>query len=142
MEGLLSEHDLLLPASEACRQLFCLTAEAMTADLPTLPNARYLVGLGFSSNIDSSGWKRAPLNIVAVVDKSGSMDGTPLALVRQSLRDLVGAMADGDQLSIVLYGDRSHVYLQPTRVAASDAARCWTRSIESRVQAPRTWRMG
>lgn len=119
VEGLLSEHDLLLPAKESCRQLFCLTGEAMTADLPTLPTARYLIGLGFSSNIDSNGWKRAPLNVVAVVDKSGSMDGPPLALVRRSLRNLVGEMVEGDQLSIVLYGDRSHVYLQPTRVTAT-----------------------
>jgi Ca-activated chloride channel family protein len=116
VEGLLSEHDLLLPTDDACRQLFCLTAEAMGANLPTLPNARYLVGLGFSSNVDPKNWRREPVNVVAVVDKSGSMHGEPLALVRRSLRNLVGAMHKGDQLSIVLYGDRSHVHLRPTAV--------------------------
>src|SRR5690349_25170960 len=28
-EGLLSEHDIVLPAAEACRQLFCLTGDAL-----------------------------------------------------------------------------------------------------------------
>src|SRR5262245_61693163 len=27
-EGLMSEHDIVLPATEACRQLFCLTGDA------------------------------------------------------------------------------------------------------------------
>ena len=133
VEGLLSEHDLLLPTDDACRQLFCLTTEAMAVNLPTLPNARYLVGLGFSSNVDPKNWRREPVNIVAVVDKSGSMSGEPLALVRRSLRNLVGAMRKGDQLSIVLYGDRSYVHLRPTAVTptARDALLNTIDAIES-----------
>ena len=45
------------------------------------------------------------------------MRGQPLELVRQSLRQVVGQMRDGDQLSIVLYGDTSHVHLAPTPIA-------------------------
>ena len=77
LEGLLGEHDLDLKSSAPCRQLFCLAAEAMPAALPTRPDDRYFVGLGFTSNIDAAAWKREPLNLVAVVDKSGSMDGAP-----------------------------------------------------------------
>src|SRR5687767_11114459 len=43
-EGLLSEHDIVLPAAEPCRQLFCLTGDALRADLIAVPQARYLVG--------------------------------------------------------------------------------------------------
>lgn len=118
VEGLMGEHDLDLPGRR-CAQLFCLVGEAMPAALPTRPDDRLFVGLGFSSSIAAEDWQREPLNLVAVVDKSGSMDGRPLDLVRRSLRQIVGQMRDGDQLSIVLYGDSAHVYLTPTPIAGN-----------------------
>lgn len=116
VEGLMGEHDLDLASSKSCAQLFCLATEAMAASLPGRPDDRLFVGLGFTSNIDSATWRREPLNMVAVVDKSGSMSGQPLDLVRRSLRQIVGQMREGDQVSIVLYGDESHLYLPPTDI--------------------------
>src|SRR5687767_14989249 len=88
-EGLLGEHDLTLPSAGECRQLLCLVGEATVAHLPTLPHAKYLVELGFASNIDEATWRREPLNLIAVIDKSGSMAGEPLALVKRSLHGLI-----------------------------------------------------
>lgn len=122
VEGLMGEHDLVLAETRQCAQLLCLNTEAMQASLPTRPDDRLFVGLGFTSNIDQAAWTREPLNLVAVVDKSGSMSGQPLDLVRRSLRQIVGQMREGDQVSIILYGDRSHVYLAPTAVAANREA--------------------
>jgi Ca-activated chloride channel homolog len=113
-EGLMSEHDIVLPASEPCRQLFCLTGDASRADLIAAPQARYLVGVGFATNIDEKRWKRDPVNLIAVVDKSGSMDGEPLELVRKSLAEVARQLRAGDQMTIVLYGDRAHVHLDTT----------------------------
>ncbi len=114
IEGLMGEHDLALPSTKACSQLFCLATEAMPANFVTRPDDKILVGLGFASNLDAGTWKRDPLNLVAVVDKSGSMSGSPLHLVRESLKKIVGQMGDEDRMSIILYGDTSHVYLIPT----------------------------
>lgn len=122
VEGLMGEHDLTIAAGAPCARLFCLTTEAMAAALPTRPDDRLFVGLGFESNVDAATWQRAPLNLVAVVDKSGSMAGAPLALVRESLRQIAGQMRTGDRIAIVLYGDHSHVWLEPTDVAANRAA--------------------
>lgn len=121
VEGLMGEHDLTIATGAKCAQLFCLSTEAMAAALPTRPDDRLFVGLGFESNVDAATWQRAPLNLVAVVDKSGSMAGAPLALVRNSLRQIAGQMRAGDRMAIVLYGDRSHVWLQPTDIAANRA---------------------
>ena len=126
-EGLLGGYNLVLGPQDPCKQLFCLTGEAMRADLLTRPDDRAFVGLGFSSNIDATTWSREPLNLVAVVDKSGSMSGQPLALVRESLKQIVGQLRPGDQLTIVLYGDISHRYMQPTRVTADNKAEILTR---------------
>ncbi len=116
-EGLMGEYDLTLPAAARCAQTFCVVAEAMPAALPGRADDRQFVGLGFTSNIDEKTWQRVPLDLIAVVDKSGSMDGEPLARVRASLRQVVGQMREGDRFGIVLYGDTSAVYLQPTDVA-------------------------
>jgi Ca-activated chloride channel homolog len=116
VEGLMGEHDLSLPSPKGCAQLFCLVTESMPAALPLRPDDRLFVGLGFSSNVDAASWKREPLNMMAVVDKSGSMSGEPLSLVRASLRKILDQMTDKDRFGITLYGDMSHVYLAPTDV--------------------------
>jgi len=121
VEGLMGEHDLTLPSARACARLFCLVTESMPAALPSRPADKIFVGLGFASNVDAATWKRAPLNLVAVVDKSGSMSGTPLDLVRRSLRQIVGQMGKGDRISIILYGDAAEVYLKPTDIAGGRA---------------------
>ncbi len=121
-EGLFSQHDLTIAGVAPCRQLFCLTARAMPFSPITKPQDTHLVGVGFATNIEAHQWQRQPVNLVAVVDKSGSMNGQPLALVRHGLQSLVGEMRAGDQLSIVLYGDRSHVYVAPTLISSSSKA--------------------
>ena len=119
-EGLFSEHHLPLakPASP-CAQLLCAMGEATDARLIVQPEVRYLGQLGFSTNVDAKKFQRPDLNLVAVIDKSGSMSGQPLALVRDSLHEVVRQMDGDDQLTIVLYGDRSHVHLSTTRVTGA-----------------------
>lgn len=117
VEGLFGEHDLSLPSSSGCAQLLCVVGETMPADFAVRSADKLFVGLGFASNLDQAQWRREPLNLVAVVDKSGSMSGEPLDLVRSSLVQILGQMREGDRLSIVLYGDVSEVYLKPTDIA-------------------------
>ncbi|MDQ8203563.1 VWA domain-containing protein [Pelagicoccus sp. SDUM812003] len=112
-EGLLSEYDLPLNEPSRGANLINVFGEAMPVSLPELPEATHLAQIGFSSGIDAASWERAPLNLIAVVDKSGSMSGRPLDLVRLSLLEALDQLGEKDQLSIVLYGDRSHVYLEP-----------------------------
>lgn len=114
-EGLFSEHDLPLPAAR-CRQTLCVTGAAAAADLIAQPDVRLIAQLGFASGLDPATWRRDPLALVAVVDKSGSMSGHPLDTVKASLHTLVDQLGPGDRLAIVLYGDRAHVHLPPTAV--------------------------
>ncbi|MDB5430704.1 MAG: hypothetical protein JWP35_1820 [Caulobacter sp.] len=121
-EGLMGDYDLVLGADQPCGQTLCINGEAMKVSLIGRPDDRMMVGLGFGTNIDAAKWDRKPLNLVAVVDKSGSMDGSPLARVRTSLHQVVSQLRPGDQISIVLYGDRSYRHLEPTMVTASNKA--------------------
>lgn len=122
VEGLLGEHDLSLPAGGQCAQLFCLNVQAMAANLPTRPDDLLFVGMAFDSNIDATSWKREPLSIMAVVDRSGSMDGPPIANVKAALHQMVDELGPKDRLGIVIYGTNSNVHLAPTAVRGNKDA--------------------
>ena len=119
-EGLFSEHDLPLHGRSQSRDLFILTGEAMPAAVLTRPEVKYLGQIGLSSGLDAVTWHREPLNLVAVVDKSGSMSGGPLELVKKCLRQVHAQLGPEDQFSIVLYGDTSAVHLPPIRAAKAN----------------------
>jgi Ca-activated chloride channel homolog len=130
-EGLFSEHDLPLVTGKPCKQLFCVNGEAMEATLMVQPEVRYLAQLGFSSGLKQGEWKREPLNLVAVIDKSGSMSGQPLDLVKESLIQVVSQLNKDDQIGIVLYGDRVHGYMEPTLISDKKALIKQIQGIES-----------
>ena len=119
-EGLFSEHDLPLQDRVRGNDLFYLNGEAMPATLLTKPEVKYLGQIGLSSGLDAATWEREPLNLVAVVDKSGSMNGHPLDLVKKCLRQIHSQLGPDDQMSLVLYGATSHVHLAPTRATGSN----------------------
>ena len=121
-EGLLSEHDLIIKASTPCQQTLCINSQAMAMGEDNFLGADYFLGLAFDTNIDEKTWKRQPINLVAVIDKSGSMSGEPLDHAKASLLAAVKRMKSGDQLSIVLYGSTVETHLEPTRITRSSRA--------------------
>jgi len=59
--------------------------------------------------------ERKPLNLVFVVDKSGSMStGNRLALVQNALELLVDQIRDDDTIGLVAFDSEGHEILQPT----------------------------
>jgi len=121
-EGLLSSHDIVIPSVGACEQMFCLTAEAMPAGIPLLPEAEQFVGLGFNTNLDARSWTRLPITLVATVDRSGSMSGNPIVKAKSALKAAVSQMHKGDRIAIVQYGSETYLSLPVTEIAGNRAA--------------------
>ena len=119
-EGLFSEHDLPLESRAPCHEMICAFGEATTAAVLVQPEVQWLAQIGFSSGLTPADARRPPLNIVAVVDKSGSMSGHSIDMAKRGLHELVRQLDDGDRLTIVLYGDRTHVHLPATSGADRD----------------------
>lgn len=61
---------------------------------------------------------RAPLDIVACIDVSGSMRGLKLARVKESLERLVGQLASDDRLALVAFDSEAAVCSAPVHVDA------------------------
>jgi Ca-activated chloride channel family protein len=114
-EGLLSEHDLYLTSDTACAQLLCLNGATKIA---SLVSGDYFAGLGFDTNI-SDDWQREPLNLIAVIDRSGSMRGESIKNVRHSLREISDQLQQGDQITFILYGSDVVTHLEPLRITRS-----------------------
>lgn len=117
-EGLLSDHDLQLAEPAPCAQTFCLSAEAMPISMVTRPEATSLIGLGFGTNLTEDSFKREPVTIVAVVDKSGSMGGYPLELAKQAMLLTLDNLKSGDRMAVVQYGSTTDLVIGVSDVAA------------------------
>ncbi|MEM9570679.1 MAG: VWA domain-containing protein [Pseudomonadota bacterium] len=132
-EGLFSSHDIVIPSAKDCLQLFCLQAEGMAANLMSRPEFDGVIGLGFATNIDPDNWQRDPMTIVAVVDKSGSMNGRPLRLAKKAMVETLGNLKSGDRMGVVEYGDTVNVVVPVSDVETSrDSIREGINGIVSR----------
>lgn len=122
-EGLLSEHDLPLGSTPACSLLLCPVLRGAKVRLLTRPEVTHLVQLGFTSGVSAETFRRAPLNLVAVVDRSGSMSGRKLVLVKETLLEIRRKLRPEDRISVVTFDDRAAVALSPAPASAGSVAR-------------------
>lgn len=74
---------------------------------------------------------RLPLNLAAVVDRSGSMDGPKLEHTKQALLFLVDHVADTDRLAIVTYDDQVETLLPSQPITHKDALKARLADIDS-----------
>jgi len=61
---------------------------------------------------------RTPLNLCLVIDRSGSMEGTPLEYVKQACSYVVDMLTPNDILSIVTFEETVDVLMPPQRVTS------------------------
>ncbi|MEZ4469029.1 MAG: hypothetical protein R3F43_32505 [bacterium] len=106
------------------------------ADLVAQPEVRAIAQLAFT-NIDAGTWRRAPLNLVAVIDKSGSMSGALLDTVKASLHRIADRELGGPAGHRAVR--RSHPCAPGSPRRWRSAPACTPRSSASRAPA-RTWR--
>lgn len=128
-EGLYSEHDIPTPSSD-CDAKLCLSLGYGLA--PTADNGSnaLFVQLGLGSNIRPEEFRRTPLQLALVIDKSGSMQGASMDAVKQALRSLLDRLGPDDELMLVEFNTRADLLLKATHVtdrtpilAAIDALR-------------------
>ncbi|CAL4953635.1 unnamed protein product [Urochloa decumbens] len=60
--------------------------------------------------------ERAPLDLVTVLDVSGSMEGSKLVLLKQAMGFVIDHLGSGDRLSVVTFSSRAHRIIRLTRM--------------------------
>jgi len=122
VEGLFSEHDLPISGAGRCEQLLCV--RAATGLAPTLDTGapNFFVQIGFSSGLDPKTFRREPLNLAVVLDKSGSMSDmadeelTKMEAVKSALIRMVDRLDADDRLAVVVFESEYEVLLPSTPV--------------------------
>ncbi len=112
VEGMFSEHDLPLDGP-ACSTTLCLRSAMGIAPDETDEGSAW-VQIGFSSTINPETFERPSLTVMAVVDVSGSMSGTPLSVSQAMMNALIDQLEPSDFFGIVTYGATSQVLLEVT----------------------------
>ena len=107
-EEFLNYFDYALPAP---------TEEDFTVHLNASQTAfgedRLLVSVGIKAR-EVAAAERKPMNLVFVLDKSGSMAGERMQLVKDALMMLVDQIRDTDTIGLVTFDSTGHVVLEPT----------------------------
>ncbi|CAL4960416.1 unnamed protein product [Urochloa decumbens] len=60
--------------------------------------------------------ERAPLDLVTVLDVSGSMEGSKLVLLKQAMGFVIDHLGSGDRISVVTFSSRAHRIIRLTRM--------------------------
>jgi Ca-activated chloride channel family protein len=93
----------------------------ITAQLSSCPNEKGQLSFQVALQSEKrSREERAPLNITLIVDESGSMSGTPIALERKAVRVVAGQLKAGDVVSMVTWDVKQNVILAGHEVTGPD----------------------
>lgn len=111
-EGLFSEHDLPL-SGPACEDLLCPRV-ATTVHRSFDGQDKVLAQLGFGTSVNAAEFERDALDLVLLVDTSGSMSGEPLELSREGMLAILDQVDENDRVGLVEFGSRARV-LQRSR---------------------------
>ena len=88
----------------------------LTGTPTTNSNNEEIVTIGGLSYTPRTKIDLAPMDIVLVIDKSGSMIGDKLAKAQEAARQIVGFLRPGDKLGIVAFNSTSDIVYPPTSV--------------------------
>jgi Ca-activated chloride channel family protein len=107
--GFFNEHYNEPPAT-GCTDVLCLTPGVSVGRDWLTGNHQATLQIAVNTNVDPTTITRKPLNLVVVVDHSGSMwDDQRLEKVKAGLHQLVDNLAEGDRLALVQFDDRVDV---------------------------------
>lgn len=111
--GLLNEHDLPIVGEAPCAERLCISGASGSGWVPTLAQDAVFMQVGYDSNLSSASFEREPLNLVVVIDISGSMSPY-MDDLKVALNKLVDQLDGEDRVAIVTYGNRPKVLVDST----------------------------
>jgi Ca-activated chloride channel family protein len=133
-EGVFYDHYFKSLKEEDCESLFCPSYKTTSRINPYTKEKEYFLSVGLNSNIKAKDFERKKLNIVVVLDISGSMNApfdkyyydnknsknsdektSKMQIANRSLVNMIEHLKDEDRLGIVLF-DNSAYLAKPLRL--------------------------
>jgi Ca-activated chloride channel family protein len=106
--GFFAEHKIDLPQAN-CGEDVCIHGMLGVMGNMISGSNCTVVLVGMNTPIDPAELERPPLNLVIVVDTSGSMQGEPIERVREGLLRMRDSLEPEDRITLVGFGDDAEV---------------------------------
>ncbi len=143
-EGIFYDHYFETKADESCQNLFCPTYSSAISINPFTQEKEYYLSVGLNSNIKESDFKRKKLNIVVVLDISGSM-GAPfnryyydknqkidlskeernkskMTIANEAIVSMMDHLKEEDRLGVVLFDNQAYKAKPLRSIQTTDTA--------------------
>ncbi len=163
-EGVFYDHYFTPSSSPECKMLFCPSYEMMQEKDPFTQEEEYFLSVGLDSNIQEKDFRRKKLNIVVVLDISGSMGASfdqyyydknrkvilpekertksKMALANQAIVDMIGHLKAEDSLGIVLFDEQAYEAKPLRPLAKTDIQATKKHILELRERGGTNWAVG
>ncbi len=163
-EGVFYDHYFDIKAEHECKELFCPKYATAREKNPFSGELEAFLAVGLDSNIDLQKFKRRRLNLVVVLDISGSMGapfdsyyydrfgnrvknsdekGTPkIKIATESIVHLIDHLKGDDSLGIVLFDDRSYIAKPLRTLSQTDIKAIKKHILELRERGGTNWSAG
>ncbi|HVH98495.1 MAG TPA: VWA domain-containing protein, partial [Enhygromyxa sp.] len=109
--GFFAEHKIELPEA-SCNENVCIHGMLGVMGNMISGSNCTVVLVGMNTPIDPAQLERPPLNLVIVVDTSGSMKGEPIERVREGLLRMRDSLEPDDRITLVGFGDEASVLVE------------------------------
>lgn len=114
-----AEYDASLPLHNRERAKVLLTAKHSRSVIPLLDEAQLfyvLLNIACTAELDTT--RIPPVSVCMVLDKSTSMSGQRMDMVKSNILQMVGTLRPHDIFSLVAFSDRADVVIPPSRISA------------------------
>ena len=117
-EGLFYDYYFDTSNNKYCDELFCPSYTYTSSLNPITNNQEYFLSVGLNSGIKESDFKRKKLNLVVVLDISGSMNtsfknsddkNTKMEIANESIVAMLEHLNNDDKFGMVLFNSQSHI---------------------------------
>lgn len=144
VEGLYYEYFFDTTTRQGCEELFCPTYLRAISPDPLSGDDNHYLAIGLNSGMDVADFGRKPLDLVVVLDISGSMSSTisnyyyddkglrmldelepsktKMDAATEAIVALMDHLENDDRLGIVLFDDRSYLAKPLTKIGDTDMA--------------------
>jgi len=158
-EGVYHDHYFKMP-QQKCRDLFCPNYETAVRKNLFTEKKEYFLSVGLDSNLDITSFKRKKLNLVVVLDISGSMsspfnryyyDGkkneedsktSKMKIANRSIVAMIDHLKPQDSFGVVLFDNNSYLAKPLRKVALTDMKAIKKHILELKPRGGTNWSSG
>jgi len=159
-EGVFYDHYFDIK-KQKCNELFCPSYESAVRKNPYSDKKEYFVSVGLNSNLDMSRFKRPPLNLVVVLDISGSMGSafnkyyydkgvkkesdqskTKMQIANEVLASMIDHLKAEDSLAIVLFDNNAYLAKPARKIKYTDTKAIKKHILELKPRGGTNWSAG